>query len=128
MSGETSPEVQNLEHHECWAMLRTVSVGRLAVLADGRPDIFPVNYTIDGRTLAFRTGEATKLGKASKGAEVALEADGVDPDSGPAWSVVAKGTQATLLVDPAQRRHQGVAGVGTCPGRAGHPTTVKRAE
>ena len=68
-------------------MLRTVSVGRLAVLADGRPDIFPVNYTIDGRTLAFRTGEATKLGKASKGAEVALEADGVDPDSGPpgAW-------------------------------------------
>jgi nitroimidazol reductase NimA-like FMN-containing flavoprotein (pyridoxamine 5'-phosphate oxidase superfamily) len=92
MSGETSPEVQNLEHHECWAMLRTVSVGRLAVLADGRPDIFPINYAVDGGTLVFRTGEGTKLGSASKGAAVALEADGVDPGSGLAWSVVAKGT------------------------------------
>jgi hypothetical protein len=92
MSGETSPEVQNLEHHECWAMLRAVSVGRLAVLADGRPDIFPINYTVDGGTLVFRTGEGTKLAGASKGAAVALEADGVDPDSGLAWSVVAKGT------------------------------------
>jgi uncharacterized protein len=92
MSGETSPEVQNLEHHECWALLRTVSVGRLAILADGRPDIFPVNYTVDGGTLVFRTGEGTKLAAASKGAAVALEADGVDPDTGLAWSVVAKGT------------------------------------
>jgi nitroimidazol reductase NimA-like FMN-containing flavoprotein (pyridoxamine 5'-phosphate oxidase superfamily) len=92
MSGETSPDVQNLEHHGCWAMLRTVSVGRLAVMADGRPDIFPINYTVDGGTLVFRTGEGTKLAGASKSAPVALEADGVDPDSGLAWSVVAKGT------------------------------------
>jgi uncharacterized protein len=92
MSRETSPDVQNLEHHECWAMLRTVSVGRLAVLTDGRPDIFPVNYAVDGGTLVFRTGEGTKLAGSSKGAAVALEADGVDPDTGLAWSVVAKGT------------------------------------
>jgi hypothetical protein len=91
MSHETSPDVQNLEHHECWALLRTVSVGRLAVLADGRPDIFPINYTVDGGTLVFRTGEGTKLAGASKSAHVALEADGVDPDTGLAWSVVAKG-------------------------------------
>jgi len=92
MSRETSPDVHNLEHHECWAMLRTVSVGRLAVLADGRPDIFPVNYTVDGGTLVFRTGEGTKLASASKSAPVALEADGVDAGTGLAWSVVAKGT------------------------------------
>jgi nitroimidazol reductase NimA-like FMN-containing flavoprotein (pyridoxamine 5'-phosphate oxidase superfamily) len=92
MSPETPPDVQNLERHECWAMLRTVSVGRLAVLADGRPDIFPINYTVDGGTLVFRTGEGTKLAGASGSAPVALEADGVDPDTGLAWSVVAKGT------------------------------------
>lgn len=73
-------------------MLRTVSVGRLAVLADGRPDIFQVNYAVDGGTLVFRTGEGTKLAGSSKGAAVALEADGVDPGTGLAWSVVAKGT------------------------------------
>jgi nitroimidazol reductase NimA-like FMN-containing flavoprotein (pyridoxamine 5'-phosphate oxidase superfamily) len=92
MSHETSPDVQNLEHHECWAMLRAVSVGRLAVLADGRPDIFPINYTVDGGTLVFRTGEGTKLAGSSKGAAVALEADGVDQETGLAWSVVVKGS------------------------------------
>jgi hypothetical protein len=66
MSGETSPEVQNLEHHECWAMLRTVSVGRLAVLSDGRPDIFPINYTVDGGTLVFRTGEGSRSWQAPR--------------------------------------------------------------
>ncbi|WP_045731344.1 pyridoxamine 5'-phosphate oxidase family protein [Pseudarthrobacter chlorophenolicus] len=92
MSNESSPDVQNLEHHECWAMLRTVSVGRLAVLADGRPDIFPINYTVDGGTVVFRTGQGTKLSAASGDAAVAVEADGVDPESGLAWSVVVKGT------------------------------------
>jgi hypothetical protein len=92
MSNESSPDVQNLEHHECWAMLRTVSVGRLAVMADGRPDIFPSNYTVDGGTVVFRTGQGTKLSAASGDAAVAVEADGVDPESGLAWSVVVKGT------------------------------------
>ncbi|MFC9772915.1 MULTISPECIES: pyridoxamine 5'-phosphate oxidase family protein [unclassified Pseudarthrobacter] len=92
MSNESSPDVQNLEHHECWAMLRTVSVGRLAVMADGRPDIFPINYTVDGGTVVFRTGQGTKLSAASGDAAVAVEADGVDPESGLAWSVVVKGT------------------------------------
>jgi hypothetical protein len=92
MSNESSPDVQNLEHHECWAVLRTVSVGRLAVMADGRPDIFPINYTVDGGTVVFRTGQGTKLSAASGDAAVAVEADGVDPESGLAWSVVVKGT------------------------------------
>ena len=97
MSNESSPQVQNLEHHECWALLRTVSVGRLAVLADGRPDIFPVNYTVDGGTLVFRTAQGTKLSAATGGdAAVAVEADGVDPDTALAWSVVVKGTAALV--------------------------------
>ena len=96
MSDESPPNVQNLEHHECWAQLRRVSVGRLAVLADGRPDIFPINYTVDGGTLVFRTGQGTKLSAASGDAAVALEADGVDTETGLAWSVVVKGTAAIV--------------------------------
>ncbi|NUT72268.1 pyridoxamine 5'-phosphate oxidase family protein [Pseudarthrobacter sp. C4D7] len=92
MSNEPSTQVQNLEHYECWALLRTVSVGRLAVLVDGRPDIFPVNFTVDGGTLVFRTSQGTKLSAASGDAPVAVEADGVDPGTGLAWSVVIKGT------------------------------------
>jgi nitroimidazol reductase NimA-like FMN-containing flavoprotein (pyridoxamine 5'-phosphate oxidase superfamily) len=91
MSSESITDVHNLEHHECWELLRTVSVGRLAVLVDGHPDIFPINYTVDGGTVVFRTGHGTKLAGASGGAPVALEADGVDAVSGLAWSVVLKG-------------------------------------
>ncbi|WP_457950149.1 pyridoxamine 5'-phosphate oxidase family protein [Pseudarthrobacter sp. alpha12b] len=96
MSNESSTQVQKLEHHECWALLRTVSVGRLAVLVEGRPDIFPVNFTVDGGTLVFRTAQGTKLSAASGDAAVAVEADGVDPDTGLAWSVVIKGTAALV--------------------------------
>ena len=96
MSNESSSQVQNLEHHECWALLRTVSVGRLAVLVDGRPDIFPVNFTVDGGTLVFRTSQGTKLSAATGDAPVAVEADGVDADTGMAWSVVIKGTGALV--------------------------------
>lgn len=82
---------EDLPVHECWALLRGVSVGRLAVWDTDHPDIFPINYTVDHGTLVFRTGEGTKLAALRGGNPVALEADGVDPDTGIAWSVVVKG-------------------------------------
>ncbi|MFC9332783.1 pyridoxamine 5'-phosphate oxidase family protein [Arthrobacter sp. NPDC057009] len=88
--------VEHLDSGQCWALLRQVSVGRLAVWVDDHPDIFPLNYTVDHGTLVFRTGEGTKLGGALGEAPVALEADGVDADSGMAWSVVVKGKAAAL--------------------------------
>lgn len=95
-AGQT-PEVENLENHQCWKLLRTVSVGRLAVWVDDHPDIFPLNYTVDRGTVVFRTAEGTKLDAALGETPVALEADGVDADSGMAWSVVVKGTAAAVL-------------------------------
>ncbi|OFI38141.1 flavin-nucleotide-binding protein [Arthrobacter sp. SW1] len=91
-SKETSvPGVEDLSPEQCWEQLRGVSVGRLAVWVEDHPDIFPINYKVDHGTLVFRTGEGTKLHAALGGAAVALEADGVDQDSGIAWSVVVKG-------------------------------------
>ncbi|HET7398606.1 MAG TPA: pyridoxamine 5'-phosphate oxidase family protein [Intrasporangium sp.] len=75
---------------ECWALLRTATVGRLAVLVDGEPDIFPVNFAVDHGSVVFRTDAGTKL-SASIGQVVAFEADGYDADTREAWSVVAKG-------------------------------------
>lgn len=87
---------EKLPVHECWALLRQVSVGRLAVWNMDHPDIFPLNYTVDHGTLVFRTGEGTKLTALLHDHPVALEADGVDPGTGVAWSVVTKG-RAELL-------------------------------
>ncbi|MEZ2387964.1 pyridoxamine 5'-phosphate oxidase family protein [bacterium RCC_150] len=88
---EHQEPVHILDPGQCWELLRGVSVGRLAVWVDDHPDIFPLNYAVDHGTLVFRTGEGTKLGAAVGEAAVALEADGVDPETGVAWSVVVKG-------------------------------------
>lgn len=66
-------------------------MGRLAVVADGQPDIFPVNHVVDHGTIVFRTGAGTKFA-AARGALVADEADSFDAQSSTAWSVVVKGT------------------------------------
>ena len=86
----------DLPVHECWDLLRGVSVGRMAVWDTDHPDIFPINYTVDHGTLVFRTGEGTKLSAVRGGHPVALEADGVDPETGIAWSVVVKGPASVL--------------------------------
>lgn len=87
---------EDLPVHECWSLLRGISVGRLAVWDKDHPDIFPINYTVDHGTLVFRTGAGTKLTAVLGENPVAVEADGVDPDTGMAWSVVVKGSAELL--------------------------------
>ena len=50
-----------LDAAECWRLFRSAEVGRLAVSIANYPDIFPVNYVVDGETIVFRTGAGTKL-------------------------------------------------------------------
>ena len=80
-----------LEPDQCWALLRSADVGRLAVSIVDQPDIFPINFVLDHGTVVFRTAEGTKLAAAVLGRSVAFEADGFDAASGEAWSVVVKG-------------------------------------
>ena len=94
--GRQHNDVENLASNDCWQLLRSVSVGRLAVWVQDHPDIFPVNYKVDGGTLVFRTGEGTKLRSAVGNTPVAMEADGVDSSTGIAWSVVVKGQAAPV--------------------------------
>jgi nitroimidazol reductase NimA-like FMN-containing flavoprotein (pyridoxamine 5'-phosphate oxidase superfamily) len=94
-STEPSNRPLELSTSQAWAMLRQTQLGRLAVVVDGRPDIFPVSFVVDHGSLVFRTGAGTKHAGAD-GKQVALEADGVDPSEGSAWSVVVKGQARTI--------------------------------
>ena len=80
-----------LAENDCWTLLRSAEVGRLAVVVGDRPDIFPINFAVDHGTVVFRTAEGTKLASATVNESVAFEVDGYDPDAGEAWSVVVKG-------------------------------------
>ncbi|MCC3296301.1 pyridoxamine 5'-phosphate oxidase family protein [Arthrobacter sp. zg-Y916] len=81
---------------ECWDYIRQSSVGRLAVISGGRPEIFPINFAVDHGSVVFRTAEGTKLSAALDDSPVAFEIDGYDDRLSFAWSVVLKGTASRL--------------------------------
>jgi nitroimidazol reductase NimA-like FMN-containing flavoprotein (pyridoxamine 5'-phosphate oxidase superfamily) len=83
--------MQELTEPQCWDLLRSEEVGRLAVSITNHPDIFPINYVVDHGSIVFRTAEGTKLAAAVLGVAVAFEIDGYDRAAGEAWSVVVKG-------------------------------------
>lgn len=87
-----------LTSNQCWDYIRRAQFGRLAVIVDGQPEIFPVNFAVDHGSVVFRTAAGTKLSGALSGNTVAFEIDGYDDTLSSAWSVVLKGT-ASLLTD-----------------------------
>jgi nitroimidazol reductase NimA-like FMN-containing flavoprotein (pyridoxamine 5'-phosphate oxidase superfamily) len=88
--------LETLTDDECWELLGEGEIGRLAVAVDGRPDIFPVNYVVDGSDILIRTAAGFKLAAAVLGPAVAFEIDGIDPEQRRGWSVVVHG-QATEI-------------------------------
>lgn len=80
-----------LPDQDCWDLLGTESVGRLAVALDGQIEIFPVNYGLDGDGIVFRTNAGRKMFWAT-GSEVAFEVDSLDKRTRSGWSVVVHGT------------------------------------
>jgi uncharacterized protein len=81
--------VEQLPTHECWAMLRTATLGRLAFAVDVEQEIFPLNFAVDQGSVVFRTSSSSRIGLCLDGRSVAFEADGFT--DGRAWSVVVKG-------------------------------------
>ena len=57
----TSESVTHLDDQQCWDRLAEQQLGRLVTHAGAVLDIFPVNYTVDGRSIVFRTAEGSKL-------------------------------------------------------------------
>ncbi|GAA1336576.1 pyridoxamine 5'-phosphate oxidase family protein [Arthrobacter roseus] len=108
MEAEPTP-ARILTDNECWAFLRDAPVGRLALCIDGQPEIFPINFVVDHGTIVYRTSEGTKSHAAEK-SPAALEADGLiaggtpgsveeeGPHQETVWSVVVKGSAATIAV------------------------------
>lgn len=80
-----------LDRDECRDLLASVRVGRLAYCHEGVPRILPVNHTVDGWDIVFRSGYGHKLRAAVGEAAVAFEADAFDGETGAGWSVVATG-------------------------------------
>ncbi|MBB4856533.1 hypothetical protein HNP40_003954 [Mycobacteroides chelonae] len=95
--GLMTPDAQPvtlLEKCESWTLLSSVRLGRLVVVIDGRPEIFPINFVTQHGTVLFRTAEGTKLFGAVVSDQVLFEADDHNDIGG--WSVVVRGAAQVL--------------------------------
>jgi nitroimidazol reductase NimA-like FMN-containing flavoprotein (pyridoxamine 5'-phosphate oxidase superfamily) len=101
MNSHTDPIIK-LTFDECWELLAADIVGRLALVVDSHPEIFPVNYVLQRRSIVFRSAGGTKLWGAESERPAALEIDGYDPRTEEAWSVVARG-DTELIEDQAEK-------------------------
>lgn len=91
----SSDAITNLSDQDCWNRLAEQQLGRLVTNAGHVLDIFPVNYTVDGASVVFRTAEGSKLTELTINDQVLFEVDEyTDTD---AWSVVVRGHAQRLL-------------------------------
>jgi len=83
--------LEMLSEEECWALVAAHSVGRIVFVdRSGQPMAIPVNYVLDGTTVAFRSDPGKKL-DASTMARVSFEIDGTDTFYREGWSVLVSG-------------------------------------
>lgn len=92
-----------LSWEECLDLLRTGSIGRIAVTHRALPAIVPVNYTISGGRVVFRTEPGGMLARACADTVVAFEVDELDRSGRSGWSVLVVG-MAELLTGSAALR------------------------
>ena len=90
----TDEPVAILSEEESWKRLGSVFLGRLVTSFAGEPEIFPVNFVVQGHTVLFRTAEGTKLFSAVAHRTVVFEAD--DHTAAQGWSVILRGRAKVL--------------------------------
>jgi len=114
---ELVAEIDTLGRDECLRLLATAAVGRVGLLVDGRPEILPVNYALDGDVVVFRTAEGTVLNQAALSA-VAFEVDSFDESMHSGWSVMIHGVAQDIgtAIDPTSERLRRLTLVTWAPG------------
>jgi|SoiMethySBSTD1v2_1073268.scaffolds.fasta_scaffold843544_2 nitroimidazol reductase NimA-like FMN-containing flavoprotein (pyridoxamine 5'-phosphate oxidase superfamily) len=85
-----------LSEEECRTLLRSRTLGRVALVSGALPAIVPVEYVYDESTITFRSEHDAKLRGVSTGDVLAFEVDSYDPESGDVASVHVLGRMSVL--------------------------------
>jgi hypothetical protein len=81
-----------ISRQACWDLLRTSSLGRVALSVSALPAILPVQYYLDGDEIAMCLGFFDIPSAAVSNTVIAFAADAIDAGSGAGWSVQVQGT------------------------------------
>lgn len=85
-----------LSVRECWELIAQEEIGRVAVLVDGVPEIYPINHVVRDEAILFRTDRGSKLRGLVRSPMVCFEVDGTSPAARLGWSVMVKGRATEL--------------------------------
>ena len=97
---DKTDRVEDLTEATCRRHLAAESVGRIALVSDGRVDMFPVNYAMSDGAVVIRTRLGGALASLGDRADVVFEIDELDHRYHTGWSVVVHG-RAERVTDPA---------------------------
>jgi nitroimidazol reductase NimA-like FMN-containing flavoprotein (pyridoxamine 5'-phosphate oxidase superfamily) len=89
--------LEHLTTAECWDLLGSHPVGRIGVLIDSAPEIYPVTHLVDQQTIVFRTDTGSKLRGIDRSPSVCYQVDGLDEEDCTGWSVLVKGRAAEVV-------------------------------
>ncbi len=97
--GDGAPGVwiEWLDAIECWDRLDSVGVGRLGVIVDGMPEIHPVNFVVDDRSIVLRMNPGTMLQAIERAPQACFEVDQISDIDETGWSVLVKGMAVRLV-------------------------------
>lgn len=108
-----SANVLTLSQEDCWSLLRSHNLGRLAIVIEGRPRIFPLNYAAGEDTVVFRTEPGAKL-QHGPGSAACFEIDDYDQRTSMAWSVTVVGVLKDIT-DATDERSRGLRRLAVAP-------------
>jgi uncharacterized protein len=93
MTNDTAPHgwLVDLPTEECWQLLTSQPVGRLAWSGPHGPTVIPVNFAVDGRNVLIRTKAYSQAARECDDTMVAFQADSFDEEAREGWSVLVRG-------------------------------------
>ncbi len=123
---ETVSDLEQLSEDECLQLLEQHDLGRIAIVVDGQPLIFPVNYGVSQRVITFRTAHGVKLSQAP-GSNVAFEIDAYEASTRVGWSVLVQGVavDATTALDDVSWMARGARPRPLAPGVKIHRLAIQ---
>jgi len=95
--------VERMVRADCYRLLGSQGIGRLAFDTAAGLAVLPVNYAVVQSTIVIRTGTGSLIAGHSDG-PVAFEADHFDLELGQGWSVLVRG-EAHRVLQPGEQRN-----------------------
>jgi nitroimidazol reductase NimA-like FMN-containing flavoprotein (pyridoxamine 5'-phosphate oxidase superfamily) len=91
--------LRELDEAECWELVRSREVGRIAYVDDRGPMVVPITFVVGEEYLLFRVAAYSEVARHLPDGRAAMEVDDIDYFTRSGWSVVVRGRVDVVNTD-----------------------------